>query len=227
MRFIYILVFFLITSPILLSFAKGKNKETTAHLNKKPLVLQWEVSHSRNTDQISLIFRQDTVELVTNTSISEDSEKARIGYFSIPMDPQLKILKEEIQLYYIRLKRTVSISSLVESTQLQVPVNPHTPVLRINDQEISSDHVYFTYLENTLHNQTNGKNWHCIECATYILLYKKDSEVKIQRIIKKEGKTFSLEELNCLLKKQESWECVDPEFGILVLSKTENNSDTQ
>ena len=56
----FIFYFFLIPTVYL----EAQDSEETAS-SENSLVLQWEVSHSRNTDQISLIFRQDTVELVT------------------------------------------------------------------------------------------------------------------------------------------------------------------
>ena len=223
-------MFFLINPVSLFPFAEGKNKGFTFNFNKTPLVLQWEASHSRNTDQISLIFKQDTLELVTNTSFSKNSESARLGHFSFPITPQIKILKEEIYQYYTRLKKTIPVSFQVQNAQSPVSVTPHAPALRINDQEINNDHIYFQYLENILHHQINNKDWSCIECAIYTLLHEKEhkSRIKIQRILKKESstttKTFSLEELNCLLKEPGSWECIDPEFGILLLSKTENSN---
>ena len=224
MKIVCALMFFLIHST-LLSSAKEKIREPTSDHNKKSLVLQWEVSHFRNTDQISLIFRKDNVELITNISLSKPNESARLGHFNTPMNSQLKILKEEIQQYYIRLKNTTPITSLIQNTRLQTPINPHAPILRINNQEINSEHIYFKYLENILHQQTKGNSWRCIECATYKLLHKEKpkTEIKIQRVMKKERKTitqsFTTEELKCLLKEQNEWECIDPEFGIFVLKQ--------
>ncbi len=227
MKSVYFLMSFLISFVSLFSFAEEQNKDFIFNFNKTPLVLQWEASHLRNTDQTSLIFSQDTLELVTNTSFGNDRESVHLGHFNSPLTPQLKILKEEIYQYYIRLKKTVPISSRIQNAQIPVSDDPHTPVLRINDQEINNDHIYFSYLEGILHNQVRNQNWECIDCAIYTLLYKKESrsEIKIQRTIKKEGKTtvkiFSLEDLNCRLKERDSWECVDPESGTLTLSKTE------
>lgn len=223
MKWLYICIS-LIINPIP-SFAKKESQETTPHSERKPLVLQWEVSHSRNTDQISLIFRQDYVELVTNISFSGSSESARLGHFNIPLNPQLKILKEELKQYHTRLKNTVSISSLVKTPQSQIPTDPHASVLHINNQEINRDHIYFKYLKSTLLSQVENKNWRCIDCAVYKLLHKETplSVAQIQRTTKNKKRTttqtFSTEELKCRTKGKNSWECIDPHFGSFVLNK--------
>ena len=48
------LVFFFLLIPA--AYSKVPNQAASS-TDKTPLVLQWEVSHPRNTDQISLIFR--------------------------------------------------------------------------------------------------------------------------------------------------------------------------
>ena len=93
MRVLYILFFFL--NPVLFPPAKAETeKKVSSSSEKKPLVLQWEVSHSRNTDQISLIFRQKSVELVTNTSSYQKGRVARLGRFAFPLNSKLKAIKE-------------------------------------------------------------------------------------------------------------------------------------
>ena len=72
--------------------------------NKKPLVLQWEVSHPRNTDQISLIFREKKVELVTNTSSYQKGKGVSLGRFESSLNPELKELKEQVGRYYARME---------------------------------------------------------------------------------------------------------------------------
>ena len=58
---------------------------------QKPLMLLWLVSHQRNTDKIALIFRQKSVELVTNSSsYQKKSREARLGRFRAPLNPQLQ-----------------------------------------------------------------------------------------------------------------------------------------
>lgn len=229
-------------SFLLISFSyanPGPSKDVSVS-NKTPLVLQWEVSHPRNTDQISLIFRQDTVELVTNISFSTE-ELPRLGSFSLSRNPYFKTLEKRIHQYYIRLKNTIPVSSLIKRRDSQAPIHPHAPVLHINDQKIDSKHTYFETLKDILFQEMKSKDWRCQECATYKLLdnkntktknqkiIKKESPIKIQRIVKKNEKTtrkiFTAEELQCRIKGKNSWECLDSEFGIFVLKKTNNKKE--
>ena len=80
-------------------YAEIQDKKETTNLptNEKPLVLQWEVSHSLNVDQTSLIFRQDTVELVTNTHSYQSGDEVRLGWFQSPMNADLERLQHEVR----------------------------------------------------------------------------------------------------------------------------------
>ena len=218
----YIFSFFLVS----FSYANQEAPKSVSSENKKPLVLQWEISYPRNTDQISLIFRQETVELVTNTSFQTE-KSPRLGSFSIPGNSYFKILEKRIYQYYIRLKNTLPIASLIKGRKTQPPIHPHAPVLYINDQKIHHEHIYFKPLKDILFQEIKNKKWNCQECAAYKLLNKKDT--KIQRTVQKNKKTttktFTKKQLNCRSENKNTWECVDPEFGIFILKKTKSKKE--
>ena len=192
---------------------------------QKSLVLQWEMSHSRNRDQLSLIFKQDHVKLVTNMLLNSE-HPPRLGQFKTPMTPALKLLEQEIRQYYVRLKQSTPVSSLIQTKQSSSHTEPHAPVLRINDREITKQHIYFKYLKKILVQQAKNKNWQCAHCAVYKPSAKNTSSLQIQRILtqnrKTAKKTFSAQQLNCLLVTKKEWECADPDFGIFSLKRTEN-----
>ena len=216
------------------AYSKIPSKERAASsTDKTPLVLQWEVSHPRNTDQISLIFRKDTVELVTNTSSYQKDKKVHLGQFESSLTLELKDLKEQIGHYYNRLKKTVPMSSLIKDSRIRPTVDPHTPVLRISEEEIQTGHPYFEPLASIIY-QVWEREWLCVECATY-----KKKHKSIVRTVKKlksnlketmdqekvqskssknqwekSKRSFSKKLLNCVPKGKKKIECIDPKFGI-------------
>lgn len=200
---------------------KQDTKKT--EVSEKALVLQWEVSHTRNTDQISLIFRQNIVELVSNTSSYQKKGSVRLGLFQSPMNPELKELKDQIKQYYIRLQQTIPLSHLIKDSRVQPIVDSHVPVLRINEEEMHEAHPYFKPLASIIYKVWERK-WICVECATY--KKRKKSIVRIVRKLKTELKektkkkwvqrrqSFSRKILNCISKGKNKVECIDPRFGI-------------
>lgn len=231
MRVLYTLFFFL--NSALLPFAKAETtKGVLSSSDKKPLVLQWEVSHPRNTDQISLIFKQKTVELVTNTSSYQNGRIARLGRFESPLNSKLKTIKEEVKRYYVQLRKTVPVSSLIKDPRFQeaTRADPHAPVLHINKEEIDNKHAYFKPLANIIY-KIWEHNWTCRECA----LYKKEKKIIVRTVKRRslQSKTATKEKkskgkkqgeiskqripgklFNCIPKGKNKVECVDPQFGI-------------
>ena len=224
-----ILWFFL----ILLAYSVTSKAEEVnpPNANKKPLVLQWEVSHPRNTDQISLIFREKKVELVTNTSSYQKGKGVSLGRFESSLNPELKELKEQVGRYYAHLKQTVPLSHLIKDPRVQAKVDPHAPVLRISEEKIPRKHPYFKPMALIIY-QVWEKEWTCVECATY-----KKTRKSIVRTVKKlkskkktgkkkaSGKTsktqwdksrqsFPKKLFNCVPKGKKKVECIDPRFGI-------------
>lgn len=226
---LFIFCFFLIPT----AYSEVQDTERTGSSFKKPLVLQWEVSHARNTDQISLIFRQDTVELVTNTSSYQKGKAVRLGRFKSSMDPKLEEWKGQIELFYEQLRKTVPMSTLIKDPRVQPKVTPHAPVLRIGEEEIQGEHPYFKPLARIIY-QVWERDWICVECAIY--MKKKKSITRTVRVLKPalKGKTagkkknqskakeqwkvtkqkFAKRLLNCIPKGKQRTECVDPQFGI-------------
>lgn len=224
--FLYTLIFFL--NPVLFPFPQAEiEKSISPSPDKKPLVLQWEVSHPRNTDQISLIFRQKSVELVTNTSSYQKSRVARLGRFISPLNSQLKAIKEQINRYYIQSQKTVPVSSLIKDPRFQeaTRMDPHAPVLRINKEEIHDEQDHFKPLANIIY-KIWEHNWTCIECALYKkkkkfvvrILKSKTATKEKNSNAKKQGKTSKQiipgKLFNCIPKGKNKVECVDPQFGI-------------
>ena len=229
MRFLLITVLFI--SPTLFSIANVKPEDTFSSFDRKPLILQWEVSHLRNRDQISLIFRQQSVELVTNTSSYQKGRIVRLGHFQSPLNPKLKVMRGQIQQYYIQLKETIPLSSLIKDPRFQPPIDPHAPVLRINEEKIQSQQTHFKPLAQLIYSVWDRK-WTCVNCVLYEK--QKKSIVRTTKKMKSELKTkipykvnneaikkwettkqtFSKQQLDCVQKSKNKVECIDPQFGI-------------
>ena len=221
-----ILFFFL--SIIALAQANPSTEKQT-----KPLVLQKEVSHPRNTDQISFIFRENKVEMVTNIATYQKGKKPRLGWFESSMTPLQRSLKKRLKRYQGWLKKTVPLSSLIKDRRVQPLHIPHAPILRLNTREIKEGGPFFKELEDIIQ-QIKKKQWICVECVTYqrhkkgifrvvrkrtgISHKKRDNQSKqpakkiyhylVQR------KILSKKSLNCIRKTKSRWECVDKQFGI-------------
>ncbi len=226
------ILFFLFFSSVI---ELAKANPTTDKKNK-PLVLQMMISHPRNTDQTSLIFRENKVEMVTNTSTWQKSENPKLGRFESSMTPSLKSLKQRLQWYHSRLKQTVPLSSLIKNSRVQPSHAPHSPIFRLNTKEIKLGESFFKRLEDIIQ-QIGNQKWICVECATY-----KRHKKGIVRVVRKrkgmsnkkennqsnpvnqpkkesarwlvQKKILSKKSLNCIRKTKTKWECVDKQFGI-------------
>ena len=229
---ISLLVLWFFLTPVAYSKASVKEQTAPSPTGKPPLVLQWEVSHPRNTDQISLIFKQKTVELVTNTSSYQKNKIVRLGQFESPLNLELKNLKEQVERYYVRLKKTVPISHIIKDPRVRPSIDPHVPVLRINEEEVHNEHPYFKPLASIIY-QVWNRQWLCVECAIY--KKKRKSIVRTVRKLKnlkgmtdkekakdtipksqweEKKQSFPKKLLNCVLKGNKKVECIDPQFGI-------------
>ncbi len=199
----------------------------------KPLVLQREVSHPRNIDQISFIFRENKVEMVTNISFWQKGKKPRLGRFESSMTPLLQSLKKRLTRYRGRLQKTVPLSSLIKDRRIQPSHTPHAPILRLNTREIKEGGPFFKELEDIIQ-QIGNTNWKCVECAEYqrhkkgiVRVVRKRTGIsnkqrdnpskkpskKLSRYLVKR-KILSKKSLNCIRKTKSRWECVDRQFGI-------------
>ena len=100
-----------------------------------PLVLQMTVSHPRNTDQTSLIFKEKKLLYVTNSHQSsvKSKEMIRLGQFQTPITPLLNLLKRQIQVYKKELvknsrnplKITLNKSGVLRSIAYVPQTRPH------------------------------------------------------------------------------------------------------
>ena len=195
-------------------YSAGESQTTDKNTKSltKPLILQRVVSHPRNTDQISLIFRENKVEMVTNTSTWQKSNHPRLGRFESALTPSLKSLKQRLNRYHGRLKRTVPLSSLVKDSRLEPSHTPHAPIFRLNTKEIKEGEVFFKELEDIIQ-QTGTIKWVCVECAEY-QRHKKGILRIVRKQTKRTKKVLSKKSLNCIHKPKSRWECVDKLFGI-------------
>ena len=188
------------------------------NLKKTPLVLQWEVFHPRNRDQISLIFRDHKVELIVNTSSYQKNKSPRLGRFESPINPSLTNLKNQIEQYYARLKNTTPLSSTIKDKRLKSKVTPHAPVFRINTEKIAHTSSYFQPLAQIINQVWDKYNWNCVECA----VYKRKGRNIVRTVTKQKSssqkqKKFSKKQLNCIKKQKRLLECIDRQFGILTI----------
>ena len=196
-------------------------------VEKYPLVLQMTVSHSRNTDQTSLIFKGKKLLYITNNHQSSLKSKdlVRLGHFQTPITPLLNLLKRQIQVYKKELlknsqnplKIVLNKSGILRSIAYVPQTRPHETRILIGgdgiSHEIRNGHPHFQPLKKILMKAKQGK-YKCISCATY---YKKDKS--ILRVVKKQNqiprrKSFSRQRLNCHPLGKKKIECVDEAYGI-------------
>ena len=181
-----------------------------------PLVLQIEISHPRNTDQTSLIFREKTVDFVTNSfqiSSQQKSSKFLLGHFQITLNNDFKILQKKIA--SIR-------NNLISKNKKDEPFQlvPHAPVIHIggdgNSLTIRENDTHFESLRGILF-KVRDQNWKCISCAKY-----EKKEESIVRTAERENqkttsRTFSRKDLKCVSLNKKRIECIDSQFGIFEL----------
>ena len=219
------LVFWVLLIPETVYSKADTRASERVSVSNKPLVLQWEVSHARNKDQISLIFKGTTAELVTNTDSYQRDKPVRLGRFKINMNLEFRVLRKRIRQYYLRLKSTVPMSSLIRDPRFQSRVDPHAPILCINEENIQEEHPYFESLVRIIR-QIGENKWVCVACAIYTkegnfivrtVTETSFSRTRVGRNRQSRKKRFSREELSCFPKGKNKVECVDPEFGIFSL----------
>lgn len=209
---------------ILPAYSEAPSK-TIPFSSEKPLVLQWEVSHPRNTDQISLIFKKTVVELITNTSSYQKGREVKLGRFQSPLNTDLKMIRARLKRHYMSLKQTVPMLSLIKTSRILQPrPTPHAPLLRINEEKLQNGTPDFKSLASVIY-QVWENEWICVECATYkkrgkfiIRTMKRlkttsaSSKGKSKWSSKKQKLSRKL--LNCVPKGKKKVECIDPLFGI-------------
>lgn len=137
---------------------------------ERPVVLQYQVSHSRNVDQISLVFRQDTVQLVVNTdSWQEETMPPRLGIFEASYNRELSRLKRELEYYRHHHTNTVPLFSLMEVPDVPgfppMP-DPHASRIFIGGEEVSSRHDHYKDLFGIIRSAWDHP-WSCVDCASY------------------------------------------------------------
>ena len=184
------------------------------------IVLKMEVSHSRNLDQMSLTFKETTVEFMTNTfqvNSQNQTQSPQLGQFEISMTSIMSSLKSILRSYYrmltVNSDNGLDLSSIIKAIGNAPVTIPHAPILHLNDYRVPHDHTYFSDIRNTFR-EVREENWTCVHCAEY----RKDGR-SILRIVKRRGqreqrRRFSTRALNCYRLDQKRLECIDPEFGI-------------
>ena len=185
-----------------------------------PLVLQMDISHPRNVDQTSLIFRKNTVDFVINsfqTSPKNKAQNARLGQFTTSLNKNFKSLQKKIE----SVKRSfISKNKKRNTKNMEGSIQPHTPVIRIGGDgsyiTIRERDTQFESLRNMLR-KARDRKWTCVSCAEY-----KRNGQSIARVVKKKGgkaksRTFSRKSLKCISIDKDRIECIDPQFGIFEL----------
>ena len=207
------------------------HRQMFAKATNQPIVLQFQVSHTRNTDQTSLIFKNKTVEFVTNVSqissqmpSSSKNNSIRLGHFHTPLNDRFELLKKKIQVYQRLLEKKgkgIDLSKAMKATGINdFDMDPHAPIIRLgmNGQsiEVRESNPYFKSLHRILLDAQKHK-WDCLSCAEY----KKDGK-NIVRTFKKKGRqtasaVFSKSHLQCLYLNKRRIECLDQQFGLFEL----------
>ena len=196
-------------------------------VEKPPLVLQMTVSHPRNTDQTSLIFKGKRLLYITNVHQSsvKSKELIRLGQFQTPITPLLNLLKRQIQVYKKELvknsrnplKITLNKSGVLRSIAYVPQTRPHETRILIGrdgmSREVKDGHPYFQPLKKILIKARQSK-YKCTSCAFY---YKKGKS--IIRVVKEQNqspqrRSFSRQQLNCHPLGKKKMECVDEAYGI-------------
>lgn len=212
------------------AFARVKSKARF-----QPIVLQIQVSHPRNTDQTSLIFKQNRVELVTNVfqanranrqASGQGSKKApiRLGYFYAPLNESLRLLKRKVQVYKRLLRhkgKGIDLTPAMNAAGAETfDSDPHAPLIRLGGGgqsiEVRQANPYFKPLRNILR-QAQAQQWACLSCAEY-----KKRGKHIVRTFRKKGRKpasiiLSRQNLQCLHLGQNRMECLDHQFGLFEL----------
>ena len=184
------------------------------------LVLQVEALGFRNKDLISLTFRKNTVELITNTSGPVNKNKSvRLGKFTKPLNTDLQFLKRRLQFYHTLVAKTkspVDLSGLIKATGFRSIANtPHQPIIKINGKKLNTNSPYFADLMRVFNEALSDKDkWSCVRCASY-----KKGKNSIQRVVRAKGKkpknrSFRQRSLECRQLNKTQLECIDKQFGL-------------
>ena len=216
--------------------ASKKSVRKKASAAFKPLVVQQTVSHPRNTDQISLIFREESAEFVTNVFLwpSDGDNPPRLGRFRSSMTRKLHRMKMQAERCRDRLENTVPLLSLIKYPRRRTH-DPHAAVLTVGKEAVHEKHPCFKILSRLLQDARKIITA-CIECASY----KRKGEliertvtgglgtISSKNLIKSGGKAlsrkdllrsqeevkiFSEKDLDCIPKSDGKKECLDPQFG--------------
>ena len=194
--------------------------QTFGDLRSNALILQVEALGFRNKDFISLTFKKNSVELVTNTSGPVSKNKSvRLGKFTKPLDTELKLLKRQVQFYHTLVAKTkspVDLSALIKATGFRSTAStPHQPIIKLNGKKLNTNSPYFADLMRVFNNALSDKDkWSCVRCASY-----KKSKKSIQRIVRANGqksknKSFQHRDLECRRLNKSQLECIDKQFGL-------------
>ena len=209
----------IITSVLYLNRISAKISKSSS------LVLQIEISHPRNTDQTSLIFRDKTIDFVTNSfqiSSQQKPSKFLLGHFRTTLNNDFKILQKKIVSIRNNLISKNKKKSADSKTKKDEPFQlvPHAPVIHIggdgNSLTIRENDTHFESLRDILF-KVRDQNWRCISCAKY----EKKGE-SIVRTAERENqkttsRTFSRKDLKCVSLNKKRIECIDSQFGIFEL----------
>ena len=170
-------------------------RTTTGIEDEWPMVLQYQALHFRNTDEISLVFRQDTVQLVVNTdSWQKETMPSLLGVFEARYDIDLSILKDRLEIYRdIHTEYGVeyrdyytqfpTLMDIPEFRSMVAP-DPEAPIISIGGKEVSSGYDYYETLFEVIRSVWDHQ-WSCVHCASYRI--QGDSIVRAIKIVSPDG----------------------------------------
>ena len=181
------------------------------------LTLQWEVSQPTGQHQMSLVFKEDRVDMFTNTAFWQGALSPRLGHFTSAWSEVWQVKRERIDIYLSLLKASQSTprENLPEGIMELIQESPHAPVIRLNGYEIGEGDSYFSVLEDIFPSIWKHHQWSCIDCAIYKKLRFKRG-IERQRTFKNgntDKKIFSREEMKCYSVNRKLLECTDTHNG--------------
>ena len=161
---------------------------TTGTEDERPVVLVYRVSHHRNTDEVSLVFRQDAVQLVVNTDFwQEETMPRRLGVFEAGYNRELSRLKTRLEVYHDYHAKYVSMRSLIDIPGFRSTPDPipHAPRIFIGGKEVPSEHGHHEVLFGIIRSVWDHQ-WSCVHCAFYRI--RGDSIMRTMKFSSADGK---------------------------------------
>ena len=167
---------------------------TTGTEDERPTILQYQQSYFLNEHEISLVFRQDAVQLVVNTDFwQKKGDAPHLGIFEAGYNRDLLLLKERVEIYQHLVTEyqphVTESSPLLDIPGFSPEPEPHAP--RIFIGFIGGEEVLEVIIEGyheilySIIQSAWDYQWNCVLCTTYRFL--EDSIVRTRKTSDLEG----------------------------------------